>query len=79
MVIELPYLQMFDFCLKSRILLSPPATVSRAGMIYMDLEELGWEPYVACWIKQKPGEEFREQLQELVDKYVPKVLKVKWT
>lgn len=56
-----------------------PATVSRAGMIYMDLEELGWEPYVACWIKQKPGEEFREQLQELVDKYVPKVLKVKWT
>lgn len=39
-----------------------PATVSRAGMIYMDLEELGWEPYVACWIKQKPCEEFREQL-----------------
>ena len=30
-----------------------PATVSRAAMVYMDLDELGWEPYVACWIKQK--------------------------
>jgi dynein heavy chain len=56
-----------------------PATVSRAGMIFMDLDELGWEPYMAMWIKQKPKEEFREHLQELVDKYVPKVLKVKST
>jgi dynein heavy chain len=28
-----------------------PATVSRAGMIYMDLDELGWNPMVAMWIK----------------------------
>lgn len=56
-----------------------PATVSRAGMIYLDLEELSWEPYMAMWIKAKKGEDFREHLQELVDKYVPKVLKVKGT
>jgi hypothetical protein len=48
-------------------------------MIYMDLDELGWEPYMAMWIKAKKGEEYREHLQELVDKYVPKVLKVKAT
>ena len=27
-----------------------PATVSRAGMIFMDLEELGWNPYMTMWI-----------------------------
>jgi dynein heavy chain len=56
-----------------------PATVSRAGMIFLDLEELGWEPYMAMWIKQKKGEDFRTLLQNLVDKYIPKVLKVKKT
>jgi dynein heavy chain len=33
-----------------------PATVSRAGMIYMDIEELGWEPYVSMWIQRKDNE-----------------------
>jgi dynein heavy chain len=56
-----------------------PATVSRAGMIYLDLDELGWEPSMAMWIKGKDGEEYRELLQELVEKYLPKVLKVKRT
>jgi len=37
-----------------------PATVSRAGMIYLDIEELGWEPIVAVWIASKPGtDEYR--------------------
>jgi len=55
----------------------------------MDLDELGWEPYMKCWIKQKrigvegekQGEKetkaFREFLSLVVEKYVPKVLKVK--
>jgi dynein heavy chain len=54
-----------------------PATVSRAGMIYMDIDELGWMPMVTMWIKQKPGEEYRDLLNDLVDKYLHKVLKVK--
>jgi dynein heavy chain len=56
-----------------------PATVSRAGMIYMDLDELGWNPIVTMWIKEKPGEEYRELLNDLIDKYLFKVLKVKKT
>ena len=27
-----------------------PATVSRVGMIYVDEEDLGWEPYAESWI-----------------------------
>lgn len=54
-----------------------PATVSRAGMIYMDIEELGWKPYVDMWIASKQGDEFKEHLEELFSKYVPKVLNVK--
>lgn len=53
-----------------------PATVSRAGMIFMDIDELGWEPHMAMWIKQKP-EDIRDHLNEFVDKYLPRVLKVK--
>jgi dynein heavy chain len=30
-----------------------PATVSRAGMVFMDIEELGWEPAMTMWISEK--------------------------
>ena len=57
-----------------------PATVSRAGMIFLDIDELGWRPHVSMWIASKPGtDEYREFLDELFNKYVPKVLKVKKT
>lgn len=57
-----------------------PATVSRAGMIYLDIDELGWRPSVGQWIGSKAGtDEYREFLSELFEKYVPKVLKVKKT
>jgi dynein heavy chain len=29
-----------------------PATVSRCGMVYLTTEELGWYPYVKCWIQK---------------------------
>jgi dynein heavy chain len=56
-----------------------PATVSRAGMIYMDIEELGWKPFVDMWIASKQNELLRELLEELVKKYIQKVLNIKKT
>jgi dynein heavy chain len=30
-----------------------PATVSRAGMIYLNVEDLGWQPYIKTWLQKK--------------------------
>lgn len=31
-----------------------PATVSRAGMVYLDINDLGWRPYIESWIEKLP-------------------------
>eukprot|EP01022_Parablepharisma_sp_SALTPOND_P013750 TRINITY_DN1846_c1_g1_i1.p2 TRINITY_DN1846_c1_g1~~TRINITY_DN1846_c1_g1_i1.p2 ORF type:complete len:5107 (+),score=843.18 TRINITY_DN1846_c1_g1_i1:25620-40940(+) len=50
-----------------------PATVSRCGMIYSEINDLG---YVDSWIEQK-SEQDRTFIKYLVDKYLKKVLAAK--
>ncbi|VDL87506.1 unnamed protein product [Schistocephalus solidus] len=51
-----------------------PATVSRAGMVYNDVQELGWWPYVNCWIATKTGKVVIDTLKMLFNKDLTKIL-----
>ena len=57
-----------------------PATVSRAGMIYLDASELGWQCYTETWVtKNFADEETRQLMKDLFEKWIPKTLKFKET
>ncbi|XP_050529246.1 dynein beta chain, ciliary-like [Daktulosphaira vitifoliae] len=48
-----------------------PATVSRAGILYINPADLGWNPYVASWIDTRTSTTEKAALVVLFDKYVP--------
>jgi dynein heavy chain len=47
-----------------------PATVSRAGMVYVDPKNLGYKPYWDRWLKSRSGDDEKAQLEELFIQYV---------
>ena len=51
-----------------------PATVSRAGILYLNPTDLGWGPFVASWIEKRQHTTERANLTILFDKYVPPCL-----
>ena len=55
-----------------------PATVSRAGMVWVDPKNLGYRPYYERWLVRnvKDNPERTARLEELFSKYVPEL--VEW-
>jgi len=51
-----------------------PATVSRAGMIFLDVDDLGWKPFMTSWIEGHEHEAQRELLIRSTDRFVQPLL-----
>ena len=60
----------------SHLRTATPATVSRAGILYINPGDLGWNPQVASWIDTREVQTEKANLTVLFDKYVPPCLEV---
>ena len=50
-----------------------PATVSRAGIVYMD--EVRWQPYLQSWMSNLTNKDLRAVLGRMIKKYIPETLR----
>ncbi|KAH1023596.1 hypothetical protein HUJ04_012770 [Dendroctonus ponderosae] len=55
----------------SNLRTATPATVSRAGILYINPQDLGWNPYVTSWIETRENGAEKSNLIMLFDKYIP--------
>ncbi|XP_060805137.1 dynein beta chain, ciliary [Amyelois transitella] len=59
----------------SNLRTATPATVSRAGILYINPQDLGWNPFVASWIDTtRDDESEKAMLTVMFDKYIPSLL-----
>lgn len=50
-----------------------PATVSRAGILYINETDIGWRPYVESWVSTIPNEVAKDLIPRFFDKYVERI------
>lgn len=58
----------------SNLRTATPATVSRAGILYINPQDLGWNPYVTSWVETRTIPAEKSNLVILFDKYIPACL-----
>ncbi|OBS73367.1 hypothetical protein A6R68_12044 [Neotoma lepida] len=58
----------------SHLRTATPATVSRAGILYINPADLGWNPVVSSWIERRKVQSEKANLTILFDKYLPMCL-----
>ena len=47
-----------------------PATVSRAGILFINDNDVGWKPMIDSWIDAQSDEQLRSSLRSLFNKYI---------
>ena len=50
-----------------------PATVSRAGILFINETDIGWRPFVDTWLLKRSDDTMRTHLASLFDKYIESV------
>ncbi|KAL8567586.1 hypothetical protein ACOMHN_054399 [Nucella lapillus] len=60
----------------SHLKTATPATVSRAGILFINSQDLGWNPFVQSWIEAREVDSEKANLTVLFEKYVPMLLEV---
>ncbi|OXB61088.1 hypothetical protein ASZ78_013651 [Callipepla squamata] len=55
----------------SHLRTATPATVSRAGILYINPADLGWNPVVTSWIEKRAVQSEKAHLMILFNKYIP--------
>ncbi|KAM9209454.1 dynein axonemal heavy chain 9 [Dugong dugon] len=60
----------------SHLCTATPATVSRAGILYINPADLGWNPPVSSWIDKREIQMEKANLTILFDKYLPTCLDI---
>ena len=58
----------------SNLRTATPATVSRAGILYINPQDLGWSPFVTSWTNGRTDPQERKYLELLFPKYIPVLL-----
>ncbi|CBY42716.1 unnamed protein product [Oikopleura dioica] len=58
----------------SNLRVATPATVSRAGILFLNASDLGWNPIVTSWIETREVQAERANMIILFEKYVPPCL-----
>lgn len=53
-----------------------PATVSRAGILYLNTTDVGWNPFVQSWLEKREDASEKSTLSVLFDRYVNTCLDV---
>ncbi|CAF0866110.1 unnamed protein product, partial [Didymodactylos carnosus] len=60
----------------SHLKTATPATVSRAGILYVSTNDIGYSPLYQSWVEQRESSVEKNQLLILFDKYIPRCLEL---